>query len=104
MRFLTLIPILIGCSADPCDAFPGKTCVSLELDGSLTIDQLLVTARGAFTLTDAPAPDQPRADPVELPVAIAVLPGEVSGDFILSVRAERDRGDVAFGSVGGTLS
>jgi hypothetical protein len=103
MGALALIPILVGCSADPCDKFAGQTCISLELTGTVSIDQILVTASGAFSLSDVPAPDQPRADAVDLPVALAVLPGNVSGDFTLSVRAEKGHADVATGAIGGTL-
>src|SRR5438876_784226 len=89
MRLAALVALVAACQADPCDG-RAPTCIAVEARGpsSLTIDQFLVSASGAFTLHDLPTP-------AELPIAFAVLPGDLDGPFVLTLRARRAGADVA---------
>jgi hypothetical protein len=106
MRVALLMLVLSGCAGDVCDAFHGQTCIALTVDGdpaSLQVDQLLVSASGAFTLSDAPSPPMARASSVSLPVRLALLPGDGTGAVTLTVKARRKGADVADGMVAGTV-
>jgi hypothetical protein len=106
MRAVLFITCFAGCGADVCDAFSGQSCIALEVNGdpqSLEVDQLLVSASGAFTLTDAPSPQIARASSVSLPVQLAVLPGNTVGAVTLTVKAHDKGVEVASGMVAGTV-
>jgi hypothetical protein len=78
---------LAGCEDDdPCDAFAGQSCFALRVDGPMRVDQLKISSRD-LSLTDAPSPLQPRAEPVALPVRLAILPGPFVGSLHLTVKA-----------------
>jgi hypothetical protein len=106
MRWLVWLSMAAGCAVDPCAPFSGQTCIAVEVTGpaALQIDQLLVSAFGAFTLSQSPSPPQPRATPAAPPLAIAVLPGELDGAFELSLSARLQGAEVAAGQSGGTLT
>jgi hypothetical protein len=104
-RFL-LLSVLAGCAVDPCANFGGQSCIALEVRGDLSITQLLVTVTGAFILVDAASPATPRETPVQLPVTLAVLAGNATGDANLVVKGllagvEIARGSTSVGIVHG---
>ena len=107
MRALMLMAVVAGCAGDVCDGFHGQACIALTVDGdppSLQVEQLLVSASGAFTLTDSPSPMTARASPVSLPVRLAVLPGDTTGAVTLTVKALDNNSEVGRGMVAGTLA
>jgi hypothetical protein len=105
MRAWIVIALCVAAcdDVDPCASQSG-TCIALEVDGALSVDQLAITAAGAFTLRDAPSPAMPRASAVALPVRLAVLPGDHSGDFSLIVRGLLGGVVVGEGMATGTLT
>ena len=94
---------LAGCQPDVCGSFSGQSCIALEVRGSLTVDQLLVSAGGAFTLVDTPSPSVPRA-PTSLPVQLAVLPGAATGMVTITVKALRGMVEIGSGTVDGVVA
>jgi hypothetical protein len=108
MRWMVLATVMAasGCSNDPCAQFSGQTCISLEVVGakSFLIDQLRIDASGVFTLTDQPSPEAPRSQPAPPPIELAVLPGAIEGEFVLTVRAFRDDSEIAVASTNGALA
>src|SRR5579859_1173798 len=94
--------LITACSVDPCSSFGGQTCIAVNVQGSLSLDQLLVTT--SFGLHDAPSPQAPRVNPVTPPLALAVLAGSNIGDYTLSVRALLGGFDVGFAQGGGKLT
>src|SRR3954470_16345905 len=101
MRGLALVAVITGCAVDPCGSFGGQTCIAVNVAGSVSLDQLLVTS--SFGLHDAPSPQAPRVTPVTPPLALAVLAGAGTGEYTLSVRALLGGFDVGFAQGGGTL-
>src|SRR4051812_24380160 len=101
MRRLAVLALITGCAPDPCASFAGKTCIALEVDGTATLDQLRITSN--FGLSDAPSPSAPLVQAVTPPVMLAVLAGDLEGDYTLSVRAQLGGDDVAFASGSGKL-
>jgi hypothetical protein len=97
MRTGLLLFLLVGCAVDPCAQFEGQTCIAVEVRGSFSVDQFLISATGAFVLSDEPSPQQPRVDPVPLPVTFAVLAGDASGNATLIVRARLGGNEVGSG-------
>jgi hypothetical protein len=97
--------LLVGCGgSDPCDPFPGRTCLSLEVRGpALTLDQIGVDALTGFVLSGR-SPDPPRA--FTLPVQVAVLPPDhqFAGSFALEVRGLVRDAVVASDSVHSTVA
>jgi hypothetical protein len=80
--------VLVGCGpGDPCDAFPGETCFSLEVRGpGLTVDQIGVHAAAGFPLDDGRSPASAGSG-FGLPVRLAVLPPrDFAGAADLEVR------------------
>jgi hypothetical protein len=87
VRLFAVLLSLVGCAgSDPCDPFDGKSCISLEVRGALSVDQLEIDA-DEFALQHARTPPAARASPVALPVRVAVRPGDAyDGNFTLTVR------------------
>ncbi len=87
MRAALLFVLLAsGCGADVCSNFSGQTCIALQVQGNLKIDQLGVTLEGV--LSEQLTPEVPRTTPVKLPVEVAILPGETqpTGGLVIDLR------------------
>ncbi len=103
---LVMVLAAAGCTVDVCGGFSGQSCIAVEAHGPavIVVDHLRIDGSGAFTLTDQPSPTSPRASGASLPIAVAVLPGPVSGTFTLTLRAQLDGAEVARGTASGTLT
>jgi hypothetical protein len=106
LRLALALTLFAGCAPDVCKSFSGHTCIAVELRGpsSVRIDQLQISAQGAFTLTNAPSPSLPRAQAVSLPIDFAVLPGDVIGAFTLTVVGLDGATNMGAGTGSGTLT
>jgi hypothetical protein len=96
------VALITACTVDPCGSLGGKTCIAVNVEGGVKLDQLLVTT--SFGLRDAPSPQAPRVDPITPPLALAVLAGSTTGEYTLSLRALLAGFDVGFASGSGTLT
>jgi hypothetical protein len=94
--------MITACSVDPCGSFGGQTCIAVNIQGNVSLDQLFVTT--SFGLHDAPSPQAPRVDAVTPPLALAVLAGSATGNYTLSVRAQLHSLDVGLAAGNGTLT
>jgi hypothetical protein len=93
VRGLVAALVVAGCSADVCDGVAGS-CIALEVRGDVSVDQLRITSP-ELHLDHAPSPKTPRAQPVRLPVQLAVLPGPFAGSYTLTVDGELQSQTVA---------
>jgi len=102
-RGAMLLCLIAGCgSNDPCADFSGDSCISLDVHGIGSVDQIVVAASG-FTFSGRTP--NPAGAPHALPVQLAVLPGaHFSGSFALAVSGLFLGGDHGDALVRGVLA